>query len=213
MQLIMQLIDFILNIDKYIETIIGSYPLLTYFVLFGIIFIETGVVILPFLPGDSVLFAAGAIIAKTGLMNPVLVLVLLYIAAIAGDSLNYSIGTRLGKRVESKQKLKFIKMEYIERTRHFFDKHGHQAITIARFVPIIRTFAPFVAGVSKMKYAEFLKFNIIGGLLWVSIMYGAGFFFGNISFIKEHFSLIILAVIFISFVPVFIAFLKGLKKK
>lgn len=209
----MNIINFILNIDKYIEIIIENYPFFTYFVLFGIIFIETGVVILPFLPGDSVLFAAGAIIAKTGLMNPMLVLLLLYIAAITGDSLNYSIGKRLGTKVKENKKIRFIKMEYIERTSTFFDKHGHQAITIARFVPIIRTFAPFVAGVSEMKYREFLKFNILGAILWVSIMYGTGFFFGNIPFMKEHFSLIILAVIFVSFIPVFITLIKQLKKR
>ncbi len=209
----MNIINFILNIDKYIEIIIENYPFFTYFVLFGIIFIETGVVILPFLPGDSVLFAAGAIIAKTGLMNPMLVLLLLYIAAITGDSLNYSIGKRLGNKVKENKKIRFIKMEYIERTSTFFDKHGHQAITIARFVPIIRTFAPFVAGVSEMKYREFLKFNILGAILWVSIMYGTGFFFGNIPFMKEHFSLIILAVIFVSFIPVFITLIKQLKKR
>lgn len=209
----MNIINFILNIDKYIEIIIESYPFFTYFVLFGIIFIETGVVILPFLPGDSVLFAAGAIIAKTELMTPVLVLLLLYIAAITGDSLNYSIGRRLGNKVKENKKIRFIKMEYIERTSTFFDKHGHQAITIARFVPIIRTFAPFVAGVSEMKYREFLKYNILGAILWVSIMYGTGFFFGNIPFMKEHFSLIILAVIFVSFIPVFITLIKQLKKR
>lgn len=209
----MNIINFILNIDKYIEIIIESYPFFTYFVLFGIIFIETGVVILPFLPGDSVLFAAGAIIAKTELMNPMLVLLLLYIAAITGDSLNYSIGRRLGNKVKENKKIRFIKMEYIERTSTFFDKHGHQAITIARFVPIIRTFAPFVAGVSEMKYREFLKYNILGAILWVSIMYGTGFFFGNIPFMKEHFSLITLAVIFVSFIPVFITLIKQLKKR
>ena len=209
----MNIINFILNIDKYIEIIIENYPFFTYFVLFGIIFIETGVVILPFLPGDSVLFAAGAIIAKTELMNPMLVLLLLYIAAITGDSLNYSIGRRLGNKVKENKKIRFIKMEYIERTSIFFDKHGHQAITIARFVPIIRTFAPFVAGVSEMKYREFLKYNILGAILWVSIMYGTGFFFGNIPFMKEHFSLIIVAVIFVSFIPVFITLIKQLKKR
>ena len=205
----MIIIDFILNIDKHIETIISNYPLFSYCILFGIIFIETGVVVLPFLPGDSVLFAAGAIIAKTGLMNPLIVLILLYAAAILGDSLNYSIGRKLGIKIRNKQKVKFIKEEYIEKTHAFFEKHGQQAITLARFVPIIRTFAPFVAGVSEMKYKTFLKYNVIGGILWISIMYGTGFFFGNLPVIKNHFSLIILGVIFVSLLPVIIAFINS----
>lgn len=210
----MNLVDHILHIDRYIEVIISNYPLLTYFVLFGIIFIETGVVILPFLPGDSVLFAAGAIIAKTGLMNPIIVLFLLYIAAISGDSVNYMIGKRLGKKIRNNEEVKFIKKEYIMKTHAFFEKHGSQAITLARFVPIIRTFAPFVAGVSEMSYTVFLKYNIIGGVLWASLMYGTGYFFGNIPFIKDHFSLIIIGVIVISLLPVLVAYIASkLKKK
>ena len=205
----MKIVDYFLNIDKYIEIIMQSYPLLTYLVLFGIIFIETGVVILPFLPGDSVLFAAGAIIAKTGAINPLIMLILFYLAAIIGDSTNYAIGHFLGDKIKERKKVRFIKMEYIDRTHAFFEKNGMSAITIARFVPIIRTFAPFVAGVSKMKYRIFLIYNIIGGVLWVSLMYGLGYFFGNISIVKENFSLIILAVIFISVIPIAIAFINS----
>lgn len=173
----MKIIDYFLNIDKYVEIIITNYPLFTYLILFGIIFIETGVVIMPFLPGDSVLFAAGAIIAKGDVINPLLMLIILYLAAILGDSANYAIGHFLGDKIRAKKNIKFIKMEYIDKTHKFFEKHGVGAITIARFVPIIRTFAPFVAGVSEMKYRVFLLYNIIGGVLWVSLMYGLGFFF------------------------------------
>lgn len=209
----MFIINFILHIDKYIEAIVTNYTMLTYVVLFGIIFIETGVVILPFLPGDSVLFAAGAIIAKTGSINALLMLILLYLAAILGDSANYAIGHFLGGKIRAKKKIRFIKTEYIDKTHAFFEKHGVGAITIARFVPIIRTFAPFVAGVSEMHYKTFLLYNVIGGVLWVSLMYGLGFFFGNIGFVKEHFSLIIIAVIFISIIPIIIAFINSKKEK
>lgn len=209
----MFIINFILHIDKYIEAIVTNYTMLTYVVLFGIIFIETGVVILPFLPGDSVLFAAGAIIAKTGSINALLMLILLYLAAILGDSANYAIGHFLGGKIRAKKKIRFIKTEYIDKTHAFFEKHGVGAITIARFVPIIRTFAPFVAGVSEMHYKTFLLYNVIGGVLWVSLMYGLGFFFGNIGFVKDHFSLIIIAVIFISIIPIIIAFINSKKEK
>lgn len=209
----MIVVDFLLNIDQYLETIMSQYTVLTYLVLFGIIFVETGVVILPFLPGDSVLFAAGAIIAKVGILNPIITLFILYAAAILGDSLNYSIGRHFGTKLKEKQNLKFLKMEYIEKTQQFFEKHGHQAITIARFVPIIRTMAPFVAGMSEMKYQQFIKYNVIGGILWISIFFGTGYFFGNIPFLKEHFSLIVLGVVVISFLPVLFTFVNQIKVK
>lgn len=209
----MALLDYFLHIDKYIEIIIENYPILTYLFLFAVIFIETGVVILPFLPGDSFLFAAGAIIAKTGAINPLLTLILLYLAAILGDSTNYSIGRFLGEKIRQKKKIRFIKMEYIDKTHTFFKKHGESAITIARFVPIIRTFAPFVAGISEMNYKTFLLYNVIGGVLWISLMYGLGFFFGNIYFVKENFSMIIIAIVVISIIPIILTFINSKIKK
>lgn len=201
------LMDIVLHLDKYLNVLISQYNVLAYVVLFVAIFIETGLVVTPFLPGDSLIFATGAIAAVGSAISAPLMLLLFYVAAIGGDTMNYHIGHMLRERIHRKEHIPLIKMEYIDKTHAFFERHGGKAITIARFVPIIRTFAPFVAGVGEMTYRHFLRYNFIGGFLWVSLMFGIGFFFGNISFVKTHFSLIVIAIIFISVLPAAVAFL------
>lgn len=203
------LLDIFLHLDKYLNVLLGQYNTWAYVVLFAAIFIETGLVVTPFLPGDSLIFATGAIAAAGGPISVPLILALFYIAAIGGDSVNYQIGHLLRERVRRREHIRFIKMEYIDRTHAFFERNGGKAITIARFVPIIRTFAPFVAGVGEMSYRWFLGYNVAGGLVWVSIMFGIGYFFGNIGYIKNHFSLVVIAIIVISVLPAIVAFLKN----
>lgn len=207
------LIDLFLHLDKYLNTMLGSYNLLAYVVVFAVIFIETGLVITPFLPGDSLIFAIGAIAAAGGPISIPMMILLLYFAAIAGDTVNYQIGHLLREKVNKREHIPFIKMEYIDRTQAFFERNGGKTITIARFIPIIRTFAPFVAGVGKMPYKKFLGYNIIGGISWVTLLFGIGFFFGNISMVKNHFSLVVIAIILISVFPAVVAFLKSRIKK
>jgi membrane-associated protein len=203
------ILDMILNLDETIISVIQTYGIWIYPLLFVIIFLETGLVITPFLPGDSLLFAAGAI-ASTGLINIWIIYFIVLAAAILGDSTNYMIGKFIGQRIA---KSRFVKKEYIEKTQHFYDKYGGKTIILARFIPIVRTFAPFVAGIGKMKYSKFIGFNIIGATLWVSIITFAGFFFGNIPLIKNNFSIAIFAVIIISLIPIVIEIIKNRKKK
>jgi membrane-associated protein len=206
-------IDFVLHIDKHLVDIVTEYQSWTYAILFLIVFCETGLVVTPFLPGDSLLFAAGAVAAMDG--NPLNILVivpLLLLAAFIGDNTNYTIGRYLGTKVYEKD-YKLIKRKYLDETHAFYEKHGGVTLIIARFMPIIRTFAPFVAGVGTMKYRKFLMFCIIGNLLWVNIFAFAGYFFGNIPFVKENFSIVVLAIIFVSFIPPVYAFVKQLLKK
>lgn len=200
------MLDFLnlfINLDKNILWVVQQYGILIYPFLFLIIFCETGLVIAPFFPGDSLLFAAGAI-AATGSLKLILIFIFMSIAAILGDSVNYFIGKYVGKKIVSKRYEK-----YLERTERFYKKHGGKTIILARFVPIIRTFAPFIAGVGKMRYSRFLIFNIIGGILWVIILTSLGFFFGNIPFIKNHFSLVVVIIILVSLIPIFIPYLKN----
>jgi len=199
----------ILNLDKMIISVIQTYGILIYPLLFAVIFLETGFVITPFLPGDSLLFAAGAI-ASTGLINIWIIYITVLTAAILGDSVNYFIGKFVGQKIA---KSRFVKKEYLEKTQHFYDKYGGKTIILARFIPIIRTFAPFVAGIGKMKYSKFISFNIVGAVLWTSILTFAGFFFGNIPLIKENFSIAIFAVIIISLIPLVIELIKNRKKE
>ena len=201
------LIDFILHIDDHLGELISNYGFETYFILFFIIFIETGVVVMPFLPGDSLIFA-GAAFAANGSLNIFILFFVVLVAAIIGDTVNYHIGKAFGNKLINANN-KFIKKEYIDRTYSFFERHGGKSIIIARFVPIIRTFAPFVAGIGKMHYIRFLSFNAIGALLWVSLFCIAGFFFGNIPFVKDNFSIVILAIIFVSLFPAIIGVIKG----
>jgi membrane-associated protein len=207
MEVIQFLIDFVLHMDVYLPEIINDYGAWTYGILSGIIFLETGVVVTPFLPGDSLLFAAGTF-AALGSLNPFLLFGLLATAAILGDTVNYHIGQYIGERAFSGE-IKFLKQEYLEKTQIFYEKHGGKAIILARFVPIIRTFAPFVAGVGTMKYRRFITFNVVGGIAWVAIFIFLGYFFGNIPFVRKNFELVIFAIIFISFIPPVWEFIKA----
>jgi membrane-associated protein len=197
MEQIQFLIDLFLHLDEHLANIINQYGVWTYAILFLIIFMETGFVVTPFLPGDSLLFAAGTF-AALGSLNVWLLIILLMIAAIGGDTVNYWIGHYLGDRAYN---IKWIKREYLDRTHAFFQKHGGKTIFLARFVPIVRTFAPFVAGMGKMSYSYFFSYNVFGGIVWVLLFTLLGFFFGNIPFVKQNFELVIIAIILISVVP------------
>ena len=195
-------VNFMLHIDVHLGAIIASYGIITYAILFGIIFVETGLVFVPFLPGDSLLFAAGAF-AALGSLNLWLVLGLMMVAAVLGDTVNYWIGHFFGEQLVANPKVP-IKKEHVEETQRFFAKHGGKTIVLARFVPIVRTFAPFVAGIGKMKYTQFFSYNVIGGISWVFVATLAGYFFGNISFVKENFSLVVLGIVGVSVIPMLI---------
>ena len=193
------LLDVFLHLDKYLADIISQYGIWTYGLLFFVIFMETGFVVTPFLPGDSLLFAAGTF-AAIGSLNVWLLFFLLAGAAVLGDTVNYWIGHYLGDRAYN---IKWIKKEYLDKTHAFFEKHGGKTILLARFVPIVRTFAPFVAGIGRMSYGYFISYNLVGGVSWVALFTLAGYFFGNIPFIKQNFEFVIIAIILISVVPVF----------
>lgn len=199
MQLITSFIDLFLHLDKHLSVIIADYGIWTYLILFTIVFCETGLVVTPFLPGDSLLFAAGAF-AGLGVMRVEWLFILLTVAAILGDTVNYWIGNYIGPRAFSGN-IRFLKKEYLERTHAFYEKYGGKAIILARFVPIIRTFAPFVAGVGAMNYDRFIFYNVVGGVVWVAIFIFGGYFFGNLPAVQENFTLVILAIIAISVVP------------
>lgn len=201
------LFDFIIHLDSHLTEIIEKFGIWTYLILFLIIFLETGVVVTPILPGDSLLFAVGAF-AALGTLNLGWLFVLLCVAAILGDSVNYAIGKYVGPKVFCAEDGMFFKKAYLEKTRLFYEKHGNKTIVLARFVPIVRTFAPFVAGIGSMNYPLFLFYNVIGGVLWVSVCLLAGFFFGNIPIVKENFSVVVLLIVFVSVVPVIIEFIK-----
>jgi len=206
-------INFVLHMDEQLPIIIGQIGGWTYLVLFVVIFIETGVVIMPFLPGDSLLFAAGAVAAnpETGL-NTWVLFGLLATAAVLGDTANYWIGHFIGPKVFT-QGSRFLKKEHLDRTHAFYQKHGGKTIFLARFIPIIRTFAPFVAGIGKMNYGYFISYNIIGGIVWTGLFLAAGHFFGNLPVVKENFSLVIIAIIVISALPAVFEYIKGRREK
>jgi membrane-associated protein len=205
MTLVQFLVDLFLHLDKHLSAVITQYGAGTYGLLFLVIFIETGFVVTPFLPGDSLLFAAGTF-AALGSLNVWLLYLLLAVAAILGDTANYWIGHFLGDRA---YQIKWIKKEYLDRTHGFFEKYGNKTIFLARFVPIVRTFAPFVAGVGRMSYKDFFSYNVFGGLSWVALFTFAGYFFGNIQFIRDHFSLVVIAIVLISIVPMVIEAVKA----
>ncbi|MCD4801874.1 MAG: DedA family protein [Anaerolineales bacterium] len=210
MEVIKFLIDFVLHMDVYLNDIIANYGVWTYGILFFIIFLETGFVITPFLPGDSLLFAAGTF-AALGSLNPIYLFLLLSVAAVIGDTVNYSIGHYIGPKAFSGE-IKFLKKDHLDKTQEFYDKHGGKTIILARFIPIIRTFAPFVAGIGTMKYSKFILYNVVGGISWVAIFISLGYFFGNIPVVAKNFELVIFAIIFISFIPPVLEFIKARKE-
>ncbi|MFA4891660.1 MAG: DedA family protein, partial [Candidatus Gracilibacteria bacterium] len=193
--------EIILHLDKYLQAIVADYSALTYLLLFLIIFLETGVVIFPFLPGDSLLFVAGAL-AATGTFNIEILFLVILIAAITGDALNYHIGKFAGPKIFNKEKSLLFNKEHLAHAQKFYEKYGKKTIIIARFIPIIRTFAPFVAGIGAMPYRTFLIYNVIGALLWCVLFILGGFSFGNIPWVQAHFGSLILAIIFVSLLPV-----------
>jgi len=206
------IVDIVLNLDHYLNLIVNKYGIWIYVILFAVIFCETGLVATPFLPGDSLLFIAGAICAS-GEMNPILLAIVLIIAAIAGDSTNYLIGNKLGMKLFQNPQSKIFRRDYLDKTTAFYRKHGGKTITLARFLPVVRTFAPFVAGISKMPYQYFLSFSVLGSICWVGSLIPLGYFFGNVPFIKNNLSLIIVLIIGFSFLPViFSAFNTRFKK-
>ncbi|MBP8745652.1 MAG: DedA family protein [Syntrophorhabdus sp.] len=207
MELLKTLVDIFLHIDKHLSEIIQNYGLWTYLILFIIVFMETGLVVTPFLPGDSLLFAAGAF-AALGAFDIVWLFAILSVAAIGGDTVNYWIGSYIGPKIFHKEKVRFLNKEYLDRTHRFYERYGGKTIIIARFVPIIRTFAPFVAGIGSMTYWKFISYNIIGGIAWILICTLAGYFFGNLPMIRENFSLVIFAIIIISILPGIIEFMR-----
>lgn len=211
MEIITIVIDFFLHLDEYLNLIIQNYGQLTYLILFLTIFLETGLVITPFLPGDSLIFAAGAFAAQ-GALKIGWIFILLTLAAIAGDTMNYWIGKFFGKKILEKANGRIVKKEYIEKTQKFFEKYGGKTIVIARFIPIVRTFAPFMAGIGKMNYGKFLSYNVIGAILWISLFGFGGYFFGNISFVKENFSLVIIIIILISISPGIVEYFRSQRK-
>ena len=206
MEIIQSLLGIILHLDKHLTTLSANYGPWMYTILFLIVFAETGLVVTPFLPGDSLLFAVGALCAS-GSLNIIVMIALLIIAAIAGDTVNYMVGHRLGLKPFEKRKSRIFKREYLEKTERFYEKYGGKTIIIARFVPIVRTFAPFIAGVGSMKYSTFLYYNIVGALLWIISLTLAGYFFGNIEIVKKNFSLVVIGIIILSILPAIIEYI------
>ena len=202
------LIDIFLHLDKHLSLYMNEYGIYIYLILFIIVFCETGLVILPFLPGDSLIFATGAL-AAVGSIKLLPIYLIFCIAAIVGDTVNYSIGHFLREKVSARENIRFLKKEYLDQTTAFFERHGSATIILARFVPIIRTFAPFVAGVGTMPYRKFISFNAIGGILWVTIALFAGYFFGNIPLVKNNFSIVVLGIVVISVLPLVFTFIKN----
>ncbi len=217
-EFIQSLIDLFLHIDEHLAEIIAQYGTWTYALLFAIIFMETGLVVTPFLPGDSLLFAAGTF-ASEALGSPLnvwVLFVLLFAAAIIGDTVNYWIGNRFGLRLFNTSNVllnKVLKPEYLERTEKFYEKHGGKTIVLARFVPIVRTFAPFVAGIGSMSYRHFITYNVLGGFIWTSLFIFAGYFFGNTEFVKRNFEFVIIAIIAISVLPMVIEYVRDRMQK
>jgi membrane-associated protein len=206
MEVLASLVDIFLHLDKHLGEIITAYGTWTYAILFLIIFAETGLVIAPFLPGDSLLFATGALAAATGALDPLLTVVLLSVAAILGDTVNYSVGATAGLNVL--KRFPSIKREHIEYTERFYAKHGGKTIIFARFAPIVRTFAPFVAGIGAMQYGKFIAYNVIGGIVWVVSFVYMGYFFGNIPVVKRNFTFVIIGIVILSILPGVIEFVR-----
>lgn len=212
MEIIKNLIEMILHVDKYLAMLVSSLGVWTYILLFAVIFVETGLVVMPFLPGDSLLFASGALASSTGTLNIVALFIVFCAAAIIGDSVNYAIGKKMGKKAYEINN-RVIKREYLEKAQRFYEKHGGKAIILSRFVPIVRTFAPFIAGIGEMHYKKFISFNIVGGVAWVSLFLLSGYLFGNVPFVKHNFELVIIVIILISVVPMMYEYIKHKKQQ
>lgn len=212
MEIVKSFIDLFVHLDHHVAELAVQYGLWIYAILFIIIFAETGFVVTPFLPGDSLLFVVGALCAK-GTLQLEVVIPLLLVAAISGDAVNYMIGRALASKVKNNERIPFIKQEYLIKTHNFYEKYGPKTIIIARFVPIVRTFAPFMAGVGTMKQSTFTAYNVIGAFIWVFAAVFAGLFFGNLPFVSEHFSLVVLAIVVISLVPAVVEYIKHKSSK
>ena len=207
-----QLVDLLLHSDVYLQQLVATYGTWIYGILFAIIFAETGLVVTPFLPGDSLLFAAGAL-AGSGSLNPMVTVVLLIVAAIAGDAVNYSVGRAAGTRIIQRARVdprwgRWIRPEYVDRAHEFFERQGGKAIVLARFVPIVRTFVPFVAGVAEMSYPAFALYNVTGAIAWVVLCVGAGYLFGQVPIVRDNFSLVALGIVFVSLLPMLVEYLR-----
>jgi membrane-associated protein len=211
MEFIREFIDIFLHLDKHLTDVTNQYGTLTYAILFAIIFCETGLVVTPILPGDSLLFAGGAL-AALGSLNVWIMGLIIFVAAVLGDMVNYWAGHYFGARI-FKPNARFLKVEYLVETERFYEKYGAKTIVLCRFVPIIRTFAPFVAGMGRMRYGRFFAYNVIGAIAWVLVCVGAGYFFGNIPIVKKNFTVVILAIIFISVLPAVIGFIQARRSK
>ncbi len=219
MEFVLHVIDVFRHLDQYLANLVADYGLWIYAILFAVIFCETGLVVTPFLPGDSLLFTAGAIAATTAAattaggeaagLNMLVLVPLLITAAVLGDAVNFAIGSRVGPGILEKEKIPFIKKSHIEQTHRFYEKHGSKTIVLARFVPIVRTFAPFVAGIGQMRYSTFAMFNVVGAIAWVTVCAGAGYFFGNIPIVKKNFELVVLGIIAFSVLPIVFEFYKS----
>ncbi|KAB7677677.1 DedA family protein [Plesiomonas shigelloides] len=212
MGLLQTMFDFILHIDVHLAAMVATYGIWIYAILFLIVFCETGLVVTPFLPGDSLLFVAGTL-AATGQMNPHTLVALLIVAAILGDAVNYSIGRLFGQRLFSNPQSRIFRQAYLDRTHAFYERHGGKTIILARFVPIVRTFAPFVAGMGKMSYRHFALFNVTGGIVWVTAFVYAGYWFGNMPVVKQNLELLILGIIFVSVLPGLIEYWRQRRRK
>ena len=213
MEFFTKLIDLVMHLDVHLNSLIVTYQLWTYLILFLVIFCETGLVVTPFLPGDSLLFATGALAAIPG--SPLRVhwlFLVLSVAAVLGDTVNYWIGHAVGPKIFSQKKIRFLKKEHLEKTHAFYEKYGGITIILARFIPIIRTFAPFVAGIGRMTYWRFISYNVIGGIVWVAIFLFGGYFFGNLPVVRKNFTVVIVAIIFISVLPGVIEYLRQRQK-
>ena len=207
MELLTLLLDFILHIDRPLAALVADYGAWIYVILFLIVFCETGLVVMPFLPGDSLLFVAGALAALGG-MHIHLLVGLLIVAAILGDTLNYHVGKHLGHRLVARPDSRWFHHEWLDRTHAFYDRHGGKTVVIARFVPIVRTFAPFVAGMGSMAYGRFLRYNVLGGIAWVTSFAYAGYWFGNVPVVKQNLSLLIVAIVGVSMLPGVVGYLR-----
>jgi membrane-associated protein len=204
-----QILDFFLHLDRHLSDLLAQYGVYTYAILFVIVFVETGLVVMPLLPGDSLLFAAGALASSTGQLDVRIIIVLLIAAALLGDNTNYFVGRFFGRLIKSKERILFLKKEYIEKTEAFYEKHGGKTVIMARFIPIVRTIAPFVAGAGSMAYPRYILYCISGAILWVGGITLLGYWFGNIPIVKQNFEIVILSIIFLSVLPIFLGYLRS----